>query len=69
MPQNIDVAVIGANLEEDVIGAVPLVENFLDHVRMSFHPETNGPLIPFPPGIALHLHLHSDSFSRIYDRA
>ena len=34
MPQDVDIAVIRAELEEGVVRPVPLLEHFLDHVLM-----------------------------------
>jgi hypothetical protein len=34
LPKNVEVAIVGADFEEGAIGAVPLVDNFLDRIRM-----------------------------------
>ena len=58
MPQDVDVAVVRADLEKYVFRSVPLVQHFLDHVLVAVQSETNRPLIGLLPGVALHLHSH-----------
>jgi hypothetical protein len=61
VPQNVDLAVIRANLEKRVLGPVPLVEHFFDSELMSIESKTDRPLVRLPTGIAIHLHSHSQS--------
>jgi hypothetical protein len=52
--EDMEVAIIGANLEECIIGAVPLVENFLNHVVSFAKLEAGWSLIRLSVGVAFH---------------
>ena len=52
MLQNIEVAIVRADLVEGFIWAVPLIENFLDYVFTVHKLKPYGPLIRFPRGVA-----------------
>ena len=57
--ENIDLAIIRTDFEEQVIRAVPLVENFLDNVIMPIDSKAHGPLIGLSARVALDLNLHT----------
>ena len=52
--KNIKVAIVRADLVEGFIRAVPLIQNFLDHVFIVRKLKPYRPLIRFPPGVASH---------------
>jgi len=56
--QNVEIAVIGADVEKDVLWAVPLVEEFLDKVFVSFQSKANRPFVRRPIRVAIHFQLH-----------
>jgi hypothetical protein len=56
--QNIEVLVIGPNLEIAVSGAVPLVFHFENFIAAIAKKEREWPLIHFVPGITFHSHFH-----------
>jgi len=58
MSQDVDVAIIRANLVPGVFLSVPLVEQFLNHVFMLIHPKADGSFIRFAARVALNLHSH-----------
>jgi hypothetical protein len=58
VPQNIKVAVVRSDLVEGLLGAVPLIENFLDHISMVAKLKLHRPLVRLPAGIALYLEDH-----------
>ena len=60
LAENVEVAIVGADFVELIVRAVPLVDDFFDHVVAVSHPESDGPLIGFATGVALHLQLHAD---------
>jgi len=58
LPQDIDVAILRANLIKRIVRAIPLVLNFLDRILALVEPKTNRPLVCFPSGIAIYFQLH-----------
>jgi len=64
MSQDVDVAIICANLEPGVVRSVPLVEQFLDHVLTLIHPKADRPLIRFASGVAANLYPHTRGIVR-----
>src|SRR5215471_11420348 len=58
MTEDVEVAVVGANLEEDVFWTVPLVDDFLHKVFAMTHAKANWPFVPGPARIALNMQLH-----------
>jgi hypothetical protein len=50
--------IVRPDLEKYVFRPVPLVEHFLDQVRMSVQSETTGLSSAVRPEVALHLHSH-----------
>jgi hypothetical protein len=58
MTDNVDVAVIGAELEENVLWTVPLVDYFLYEIFASTQLKANRPFVALPAGIAVNLQLH-----------
>jgi hypothetical protein len=45
--QDIEIVVVGTNLVERILRAVPLVENLLNQVRMTVQTKANRPLVRF----------------------
>src|SRR5215472_13739144 len=58
MTENVEIAVVGTNLEEDVLWTVPLVDYFLHKIFAMIQPEANGSFVPLPARVALNMHLH-----------
>jgi len=59
MPENIKIAVIRSQLEEDVFGSVPLIEHFLDKIFAFTQLKANRPFVCFTARITLNAQLHS----------
>src|SRR5260370_8223543 len=58
LPQDIQVAIIGAHLEEHAARAVPLIQHFLHEERKLIEPESHRPLIRLAPRSPLHPTTH-----------
>ena len=58
MPENIEVAVISANLTKGIVWAVPLVQDFRDQVLVPVNSKTNRPFVPLPARITIYIQLH-----------
>jgi hypothetical protein len=58
MTENVEVAVVGTNLEEDVLWAVPLVDYFLYKIFVMIQSEANWSFVPLPARVTLNMHLH-----------
>ena len=58
LPQDIDVAILGADLIKRIVRAIPLVQDFLDGVLTFIKSKTNGPFVCLPSGIAIHFEIH-----------
>ena len=64
MPQNIEIPVIRAYLVKGLVGAVPLVQHFLDHVFTVSELKAYWSLIRLPAGIALYPEDHPIGLSK-----
>lgn len=53
MSQHVEIAIIGANLKEGIVGAVPLVEDFFYQVSPILQLKTNGLLVSFLSRVTL----------------
>ena len=60
--QDVWISVISTDLEEAIIRAVPLIQDFLNDVRVLTHLEAHQPLIAFEPGITLNADLHTSHY-------
>jgi hypothetical protein len=49
--QDIEITVIGADFEKEILRAVPLVEEFLDQIFVSVQPKANRSFVRYPSGI------------------
>ena len=49
MPQDVDIPIVRANFEEDILRSVPLVEHLLDHILMPVHSKTERPFLRVLP--------------------
>lgn len=58
MPENIEVAVISANLVKGIVWAVPLVQYFLDQVLVPIKSKANRPFVRLPTRITIYIQLH-----------
>jgi hypothetical protein len=58
MTENVEVAVVGTNLEEDVLWTVPLVDYFLYQTFAMIQLEANWSFVPLPARVALNMNLH-----------
>jgi hypothetical protein len=58
MTDNVDVAVVGTELEEDVFWTVPLVDDFLYEVIAIAELKANWPLVALPARVAVNTQLH-----------
>lgn len=54
MTKDVAVAVVGAELKEDVIGAVPLIED-LDEIIAFIESKAQGAFLAPPAGVAVNL--------------
>lgn len=55
MTKDVAVAVVGAELKEDVIGAVPLIEDLLDEIIAFIESKAQGAFLAPPAGVAVNL--------------
>jgi hypothetical protein len=55
MTKDVAVAVVGAQLKEDVIGAVPLVEDLLDEIIALIDGKAQGSFVGASTGVAVNL--------------
>lgn len=58
LPQDIDVAILGADLIKRIVRVIPLVQDFLDRVVTFVESKTNRPLVCLPSGIAIYFEFH-----------
>ena len=58
LPQDIDVAILGADLIKRIVRAIPLVQDFLDRVLTFIKSKTNRPFVCLPSGIAIYFEIH-----------
>jgi len=58
MPDDIDVAVVGTELEEDLLWTVPLIDDFLDEVFAITQLKAHWPLVALPARVAVDAQLH-----------
>jgi hypothetical protein len=58
MTDNVNVAVVGAELEEDVLWTVPLVDDFLYVIFAIAQLKANWPFVALPAGIAVNVQPH-----------
>jgi hypothetical protein len=58
MAENVEVAIVGTELEEDVFWTVPLVQYFLYEIFAIIQSKADWPFVRFGPGITLNLQLH-----------
>jgi len=54
LSKNIEIPVIGSNVVEDVLRAVPLIEHGFDLILPSSKPEPNGPFIGLSARVTFH---------------
>lgn len=57
-PQNVEIAVICANLVKGMVWAVPLVQHLLDQVFVPVKAKTDRPFVRLPTGVTIYLELH-----------
>ena len=58
MTEDVEIAVVGAYLEEDVLLTVPLVDDLLHKIFAMIRSKANWPFVPRPARIALNMQLH-----------
>ena len=58
MPDDLNVGVVGTELEEDLFWTVPLVDNFLDEIFAMTQLKANWPFVALPARIAVYAQLH-----------
>ena len=58
MTENVEVAVVGTNLEEDVLWTVPLIDYFLHKIFAMIQSKANRPFVPLAARVALNMQLH-----------
>jgi hypothetical protein len=58
MTENVEVAVVGANFEEGMLGSVPLIDYFLDKIFAMIQSKAEWPLVALAARVALDMHLH-----------
>src|SRR5215469_8212575 len=58
MPDDVDVAVVGAELEEDLSWTVPLIDDFLDEIFAIAQLKAHWPFVALPACVAVYAQLH-----------
>jgi hypothetical protein len=58
LTEDVEVAVIGSDLEESVVGPVPLVKNLLNYPQLVSQVKPYWSLVRLASGIAFHAQLH-----------
>lgn len=58
MLEDVDVAVVGTELEEDLFWTVPLIDDFLDEIFTIAQLKANWPFVALPSRVAVHAQLH-----------
>jgi hypothetical protein len=58
MTENVEVVIVGTQLEEDVFWTVPLVDYFLYEIFAIPQSKANRSFLPFAPRVALNVQLH-----------
>jgi hypothetical protein len=53
--ENVEIAVVGPELEELVIRAVPLIDDFLDHIFVIVQLKTKWSLVGLATGVTLNV--------------
>jgi hypothetical protein len=56
--QDVEIAVVRAYLEKDILRAVPLVYHLFDHVLTILKSKTNRSFVRRSTGVAIHIQLH-----------
>jgi hypothetical protein len=69
LPQNIEIAVIGAQFEKDLLRPEPLVEHLVNHVLAVIDAKTNWSLVCLSSRVAIDFQFHSLLFSQIGKKA
>jgi hypothetical protein len=54
-PQDVEIAVVGANFVKGIVWAVPLIQYLLDQILATLKSKPNRPFVSLSPGIAIHL--------------
>src|SRR5229473_112535 len=62
LSKDVEIPVVGANLIEDALWAVPLVQHCFNEILSSFEPEPNRSLVSLSTRIALHIQLHQFNY-------
>ena len=58
MPDDVDVAVVGTELEEDLFWTVPLIDDFLDEIFAMTQLKAHRPFVTLPARVGMHAQLH-----------
>jgi hypothetical protein len=58
MTENVDIAVVGTEFEEDVFWTVPLVDYFLYDIFAITQSKANWPFLALAPRVAVNVQLH-----------
>jgi len=58
MPNDVDVAVVGTQLEEDLFWTVPLIDDFFDEIFAITQLKAHWPFVALPACVAVHAQLH-----------
>ena len=64
MTENVGIAVIGAKLEEHVVGTVPLIDDFLYYIMAGAKLKSNRALVPLRARVALYGYFHQVTLLR-----
>ncbi len=57
MAKDIEVPIVRADFEVDVLGPIPLIQNFLHVIRVIIELEADRTLVSLRPGVTLHVHI------------
>ena len=58
LSKDVEIPVVGANLVEDALWVVPLVEYCFNRILLPFHVEPNRSFVSFSARITFHIYVH-----------
>src|SRR5262249_19878961 len=65
---NVEIAIVGPDLEEHVLWAIPPIDHFLDHILVIVQLKAKGSLVCFATGITLNVQPHGHIFAHTCKR-
>lgn len=58
MAENVEIAVVRPELEKYIVGAIPLIDDFLDEIFSIIQLKADGSLVCFATGVTLNVQVH-----------